>query len=388
MEMSESFFPEHREEILKCTSCGFCQAACPVFGITLRPAYNTRGKMLVLREMMEGLVAPSRELVETFYSCTTCGACTPSCPRQIKAAGIIEEVRGMLYAKGLAPPALLGVRKSISAAGNIFGAAPDDRIGLYPPLFRQRMEEGRIGNRAKTLVFMGCLPSYLDMKTVPSLIKILEKAEVAYTVLGTEEICCGFPLYLAGSDEFESHAEKVMERIRATGVREVVTPCAGCYKTFATLYPGIKESGIQVYHTVQYLDKLVREEKIGLAGDGGKRVTYHDPCDLGRACGIFEEPRRVLERIPGLLPVEMAMNRLEARCCGGGGGLQAFNPDLAVKMASRRVRDALAVGAEIIVSGCPACKDSLRKGARAIPKDERGGIKVMDITEAVAGAMS
>ena len=138
---------------------------------------------------------------------------------------------------------------------------------------------------------------------------------------------------------------------------------------------------------MQYLEKLIREGRIKLNGEIGKRVTYHDPCDLGRAFKIFEEPRNILKSIPGLDFREMDRNRLQARCCGGGGGVLANNPEMAVDMATERVRDALAVGAEIIVSGCAACKDNLRKGAKAIPKQERGKIKVMDITEIVANAM-
>ena len=148
-----------------------------------------------------------------------------------------------------------------------------------------------------------------------------------------------------------------------------------------------KDLGLEVYHSVHYLDKLIQEGRIKFNGDLGKKVTYHDPCDLGRACKIFEEPRNILKKIPGLEYVEMARNRLMARCCGGGGGVQANNPEMAVEMAAERVRDALAVGAEIIVSGCAACKDNLRKGARAIPKQERGKIKIMDITEIVAKAI-
>ena len=127
---------------------------------------------------------------------------------------------------------------------------------------------------------------------------------------------------------------------------------------------------------------------MNLNGKLGKKVTYHDPCDLGRAFQIFEEPRNILKNIPGVEYVEMARNRLQARCCGGGGGVQANNPEMAVEMGAERVRDALDVGADIIVSGCAACKDNLRKGAKAIPKQERGKIKVMDITEIVSKAMA
>ncbi|MBL6968218.1 MAG: (Fe-S)-binding protein, partial [Desulfobacteraceae bacterium] len=189
---------------------------------------------------------------------------------------------------------------------------------------------------------------------------------------------------MGAREDFRANAEKLIKKIKATGANELVTPCAGCYKTFKKLYPEIGDLGLEVYHSVHYLDKLINEGRIKLKGDLGKKVTYHDPCDLGRAFKIFEEPRNIIKNIPGVEYVEMARNRLQARCCGAGGGVQANNPDMAVAMGAERVRDALAVGAEIIVSGCAACKDNLRKGAKAIPKDERGKIKVMDITELIA----
>jgi len=280
------------------------------------------------------------------------------------------------------------VRDSIIKAGNVYASTREDRIEIYPPALREKAQKGELPTKAETLLFMGCLPSYLDMKIVPNLIKTLDAADVTYTTLSTEESCCGFPLFLMGSDEIKSHAERLIQKIKATGARDLVTPCAGCYKTFKNIYPKIGDLGLEVYHSVQYFEKLVTEGIIKFSGEIAQKVTYHDPCDLGRACKIFEEPRNILKKIPGLEFVEMSRNRLDARCCGGGGGMQAYNPDMAVHMASERVRDALAVGAEIIVSGCPACKDNLRKGARAIPKQERGMIKIMDITEIVTSALA
>jgi glycolate oxidase len=239
---------------------------------------------------------------------------------------------------------------------------------------------------AETLLFMGCVPSYLDMKMVPSLLKPLDAAQVDYTTLANEEGCCGFPLYLMGSDQFETHVQKQIEKIKQTGARELVTPCAGCFKTFKKIYPQFGDLDMEIYHSVLYLEKLVKEGRLNLTGAFKKKVTYHDPCDLGRAFEIFEEPRDLLHQVPGIDYVEMARNRLQARCCGSGGGVQANVPEMAVEMAAERVRDALAVGAEVIVSGCAACKDNLRKGAKAIPKEERGKIKVMDITEVIAKA--
>ena len=388
MQARYEFEKKYRDQILRCSSCGFCQAVCPVFSLTLRPALNTRGKMLLLKEIMDGDIEPSQELAETFYTCTTCQACTYTCPAGVEGNEIVEEFRKELYKEGFAPESLLGVRDSISKAGNVYASTGEDRIEIYPPGLREKAHKGELPAKAETLLFMGCLPSYLDMKIVPSFIKTLDAGKVAYTTLGTKESCCGFPLFLMGSDEFESHAERLIEKIKATGAQELVTPCAGCYKTFKNLYPKIGDLGLEIYHSVQYFDKLISEGKINLNKEIVKKVTYHDPCDLGRACKIFEEPRNILKKIPGLEFVEMGRNRLDARCCGGGGGMQAYNPDMAVDMASERVRDALAVGAEIIVSGCPACKDNLRKGARTIPREERGKIKIMDITEMVTDAFT
>lgn len=388
MEAKYEFEKKYRKEILQCSRCGFCQAVCPIFGATLRPSYNARGKMLLLKEIMEGYIEPSQELADTFYACTTCQSCTYSCPSKIEVNEIVEEFRKKLYEDGFAPAPLLGVRDSIIKAGNVYASTREDRIEIYPPALREKAQKGELPTKAETLLFMGCLPSYLDMKIVPSLIKTLDAGEVNYTTLATEESCCGFPLFLMGSDEFESHAERLIQKIKATGARDLVTPCAGCYKTFKNIYPKIGDLGLEVYHSVQYFEKLVTEGTIKFSGEIAQKVTYHDPCDLGRACKIFEEPRNILKKIPGLEFVEMARNRLDARCCGGGGGMQAYNPDMAVHMASERVRDALAVGAEIIVSGCPACKDNLRKGARAIPKQERGKIRIMDITEMVTDALA
>lgn len=376
------------DEVLACIHCGFCRLGCPTFSVTHRESRNARGRNALAFYFMNGSIEPSKELAEAFYSCTTCQACTYFCPARIRVDEIVEGVRSKLYDAGFVPESVLAIRDNILKTGNVYASAQADRIEIYPPALKEKANKGELKAKAETLLFMGCVPSYLDMKMVPSLLKPLDEADVDYTVLATDENCCGFPLFLMGSKDFETHALQLMERIEATGAKELVTPCAGCFKTFKKLYPKLHDMGIEVHHSVTYFDKLIQEGRLKFKGDLGKKVTYHDPCDLGRALQIFEEPRRILQAIPGLEFVEMARNRLQARCCGGGGGVQAFDPEMSVAMAAERVRDALAVGAEIIVSGCAACKDNLRKGAKAIPKGERGKIKIMDITEIVADAMA
>ena len=384
---TSDFAEKYGDEILKCPQCGFCQADCPVFGITLRPAYNARGRILLLKRLLDGSIQPSRELAEAFYTCTNCKACTVSCPGMVRVDEIVSEFRKILYDSGFAPTQVLGIRDNISKTGNVFASKMEDRTEIYPRTSKANLLKEAPRPKSETLLFFGCVPSYLDMKIVPSLFKLAEAVDLDFTTLGTDEICCGLPMMLIGSEQFESHAKNMVKRIEATGVSELITPCAGCYKTFKEHYSHIGGVGVPVYHSVEYLEKLISEGAITLDPAFKKRVTYHDPCDLGRSFGIFEQPRDILKKISGIDYVEMSKNRNEARCCGGGGGVQTYDLDLSVKMAAERVRDALAVGAEIIVSGCAACKDNLRKGTRAIPKEGRGKLKVMDITEIVAKAM-
>ncbi len=383
-----SFGVDIDNEVIACIHCGFCRLGCPTFSITQRESRNARGRNALAFNLMNGTLEPSIELAEAFYSCTTCQACTYFCPAQVRVDEIIEGVREKLYEADFTPDPVLAVRDNIANTGNIYASTKEERIDIYPSILKKRFQKGELKPKAETLLFMGCVPSYLDMKMVPSLIKPIEAAGVDYTTLATEESCCGFPLFLMGAkDEFKANAEKLMDKIKATGARELVTPCAGCYKTFRKLYSEIGDMGVEIYHSVHYLDRLISEGRIKLNVDLGKRVTYHDPCDLGRAFKIFDEPRKILNAIPGLEFEDMERNRLLARCCGGGGGVMADDPDMAVQMASVRVKDAIDIDAEIIVSGCSACKDNLRKGLRAIPKEERPKMKIMDITEIVANAM-
>ena len=384
MQKKEDFLGEYREQVLKCSKCGFCQADCPVFSATLRPAYNTRGKMLILKAVLDGSVELTEDLCGTFYLCTECQACAVSCPSGVKGSEIVEKVRKELYERGFTPSSLVGIRDGILTAGNVFTSKQEDRVAIYPQELKDKVKAGTLPEKAETLLFMGCLPSYMDMKIVPSFVHVMERSGVAFTTLGTHEICCGLPLSLMGAEVFDSHAAAVAATLRSMGVREIITPCAGCYKTFKTLYPEIgHDLGMEVYHTVHYLNKLVDEERLTFRKALSQKITYHDPCDLGRACRVFEEPRNILRQIPGVELVEMEKNRMEALCCGAGGGLAGVNPDLALEMAAARVRQALAVGAETIVSGCPACKDNLRKGLRTLPREERGKLKVMDMVEII-----
>ena len=384
-EALNSFGYDTDNEILACIFCGFCRLGCPTYDVTQLESRNARGRNILAFNLMTGTIEPSKELAESFYTCTTCNACTYFCPARIRVDEIIQKGREKLFACGAAPEPVLALRESILNTDNVYAAKREDRVAIYPPSIRKQIESDKQKEKADVLLFMGCVSSYLDMKIVPSLFTIMDAAGIDYTMLGKEEVCCGFPLHLMGDQEgFERSARNLINLIEETGARELVTPCAGCYKAFTKYYPEAGDLGVEVFHSVHYIQRLIDEKRITLGGTIGKRVTYHDPCDLGRTFQIFEEPRKILKAIPDIDFVEMSRNRLMARCCGGGGSVMAMEPELAADMAALRINDAAEVGAEIIVSGCSACKDNLRKGIKAIPKDERPKIKVMDITEMVA----
>lgn len=376
----------------QCVKCGLCLPWCPVYQKMLMEEASPRGRVQLAKRFLHPesgeKIRPSKELSKAFYTCTSCNACSCFCPSQIKPGEVIQEGREMIFSEGGVPEAVGAVRTNILKTTNAYGGKKEDRTSIYPPSVREKLSTRKKGHKAETLLFLGCVASYLDMRIVPSFIKIMDAAGVEYTLLASEELCCGLPLYLMGDKEtFSQNAVQVASLIEETGAKELVTPCAGCYKSFRKYYPEVVKMDLAIYHSTQYIQRLVEGKAIRFMNKSEQKITYHDPCDLGRSFQIFEEPRAVLKAIVGDDLVEMEKNRIMARCCGGGGSMLALGPDLAADMATLRIMDAAEVGAEIIVSGCSTCKDNLRKGVKAIPKGKRPKIKVMDITEVVADSI-
>jgi len=222
-------------------------------------------------------------------------------------------------------------------------------------------------------------------------LNIMNKAKIDYISLGNKEYCCGYISFLVGDEkEFENCINKNTTLFKQMGIKEIVATCAGCSRTFKDLYPEHKKlDDIRVYHIVEYLEKLITDNRITFK-DGTKKVkvAYHDPCDIGRHMNIYDPPRNVIRAIPSVELVEFIQNRNLAKCCGGGGGLKAYNTDMSLEIAYKRIQQASSVGAEMVVSACPACKSNLQVAAARLRKEKKGRIKVMDITELVAEAIA
>ncbi len=368
-------------EIMACIMCGFCRSGCPVYRVTFRESSNARGRVILAYHLLTGRLKPSQELVDRFYTCTTCLNCKAVCPAGILVPDIVEGVRERLVGAGLLPQIHKTLMENLRTTGNPFGEPREKRTDVYPSTFKS--QSGSI----ETLLFSGCVTSYQDIHIIPSIMKILDKAGISYGALGKDENCCGYISYLVGVKEFKEIAEKNAETFSKLNVKRIITTCAGCYKTFKELYPKIIPFNIEVEHAIEYINRLIEEGKIKFKNELPMKVAYHDPCDLGRHLNIFEPPRELLSRIPGIELLEFKNNRLLAKCCGGGGGVKAFDTELSGEIAYQRILEALEVGADTVVSACPACKSNLQIASARLRKEKKGRIKIMDITEVVSESL-
>lgn len=370
-------------EIMACIMCGFCRAGCPTYGETSLESINARGRVILAYHLLTGRLKPTKELADRFYKCTTCLNCNAVCPAGVKVPDIIQAARKRLVESGYLPSIHQTLIQSIEEKGNPFGEAIEKRTDIFPTDYKNK-------EKASTLLFFGCVSSYQDINLIPSALKIVDQANIDYMTLGNKESCCGYLSYLVGDQkEFERCIEKNTQLFNSYRLKEIIATCAGCYRTFKDLYP--KQNGssnIQVYHMVEYIEKLITEGKLLFKNGTKMKVAYHDPCDLGRHMNIYDPPRNILRAIPFVELIEFPQNRNLARCCGGGGGLKAFDTGMSLEISYKRVQQAAGIGAETIVSACPACKANLQTAAARLRKENKTRIKVMDLTELVADALA
>ncbi len=376
----KSFGKEIDNEIMACLMCGFCRAGCPVYRETSVESKNARGRVILAFNLLTGRIEPSKEVAEKFYECTMCHNCKVACPAGVQVANIVESARRRLVKEGYLPEIHQTLLENIAEVGNPFHEPVDKRTDVYPSTYKEKA--------AKTLLFFGCVSSYQDVQIVPNTMKILNSAGIDYATMGNEEHCCGYLAYLTGSEQFQDFLQNSLERFSRYKPKRIITTCAGCYRTFKELYPKNAAFDGEVFHIVEYIDKLISERKLKFQKPYAARIVYHDPCDLGRHMNVYEPPRKILEAIPGLQLLEFKENRNLAKCCGGGGGLKAYNIDLSGEIAYRRVLDAVELGAETIVSACPTCKSTLQQAAARLRKEKKIRLKVVDITEVVADALN
>jgi Fe-S oxidoreductase len=241
---------------------------------------------------------------------------------------------------GDGPPIFEGLRQILGGQANIYGAEQGDPFG------REKNKS------AEYIFFIGCVGSFREIESTRQTLDLLDRLKVDYTLI--DEVCCSGILEEVGYPINEDRVRENCQRILKTGAETVITGCPYCFRTFNRTppYAPLKDRGIGIIHLTQFL------EAVDFGVTTKKRITYHDPCDLGRHSKLYGEPRRIIQRVAPNF-VEMAHNQDQALCCGAGGGLRAAYPGTSIKMAGNCLREATDIGADILLTNCNSCLHNL-----------------------------
>lgn len=366
-------------ELYGCIQCGKCTGGCPV----------ARKTVLNIRNLIyQMLVEPDLEVNahEELWDCTCCFTCVERCPKDVRPAELIVSLRGQLVEGGRIPETIGAALMGTFRQGNPAGMAREDRAAWVDGASAGPIEIKPAQEGCELLYYVGCTPSY-DLRVQPvarALARAFTAASLDFGTLGTEESCCGNEVRRMGEEGlFEMLVEENGELIRGVGANRLVTVSPHCFNTLKNEY-GL--DGIEVLHYTQLISELVEQGRLALPNEVSKKVTYHDPCFLGKQNHIFDEPRAILRAIPGVELVEMDRSRERSLCCEGGGGrMWAEGTNLEERLAFQRVHEATGTGAEVLAVACPFCLLTLEDAVKVQGLDEQ--LRVMDIMELVNLAM-
>lgn len=422
---------DYEREMMRCIRCSECKwvplaeikswrfaQACPSIGRYNFHAYSGGGKLVMGMSMLNGRLDDySDDFLDILHRCQMCGACDISCKsnKDMEPLLCIQELRIKAVEDGQLNPAHMFIIDGLRKEDNMMQGKKEDRGKWADGLDVKNITQ----DPAEVYFHAGCRYSYDEEQwpVIRSAVKLLKEAGVDLGIGGVDENCCGGRAYELGyQGEFIKYAENNIDMLRSSGVKTIVTSCADGYYAFKVLYPRlVKMMDVEVLHTTEYLDRLIKEGKLKLTKKIPMRVTYHDPCHLGRlgepyvpwngvekkvynqmyiyeppkpwrkgTYGVYEPPRDVLRSIPGLDLVEMERIKEYAWCCGAGGGVAEAYPDFAQWTALDRIEEANETGAEAMVTACPLCK---RNFLDAIEQDGREQLKIYDIIELVEQAI-
>ena len=343
--------------------CGCCKDECPMYVELLEETISPKGRNQVIRAIATGELEPDERAMRIAYSCLLCRRDELTCLAQLKNAEATETFRRYLLEKGVSPlPEHEVLVKSLENYGNPWQESKVARKRWAKEFASHKVVPGK----TETLFYVGCTYA-LDrslQEGPKALARIMAKAGERFGLLLEDELCCGSTAKRIGQVKlFEKLRNQNEKTLRSTGARRIVTACAGCYKTLKQDYPGL-DADISIIHSTEYLARLVKDNRLALKPVSLK-VTYHDPCHLGRHAGIYDAPREVLGLVPGLQLVEMKSSRDLSRCCGGGAGVKTAYPAVSQHAALRRLREAEKTGADVLVTTCPFCVQTLRAAADA-----------------------
>ncbi|MCL4458841.1 MAG: (Fe-S)-binding protein [Chloroflexi bacterium] len=369
-----------RYQIYDCSRCGFCRVwgwegvenVCPTYPYT--PGWETqyaRGRVRLARATLENEIEITDALLEHAFQCTLCASCQSHCPVGVPLADIFHAWRVDLATAGHSLLIHRRIAENVVTHHNLYG----------PRGGRWGGEASPARKKASILYFPGCTTIRKARKVVQATGELLGKLGLDFAVL-EDDACCGYPLYETGQVETAREAATwAMGHIKEHDPDILLTTCPSCYRVFKMIYPremGVEHS-LEVVHISQFLPPLVA----GKMTDLEARVTWHDPCVLGRHLKMYDPPRDLLRAVPGLELVEMYSSRENALCCGAGGGVFSAFDEIAARVAAQRLRQVTECGAELLATSCPACYVNFQ---RMIGRDKLN-VQVKDLVEIINEAL-
>lgn len=381
-------------EMDACTHCRLCADVCPAVSASKDGTLSALCRMKGLRDILKGRTRLFRRFLgkkdlseeewkrfgSAVFRCTLCAGCQETCPVGIGLKKLWLSVRQDLFHSGYYPQKIQMIRDNLEESRNVFGEAGEERADWVDDM-RDPPQHGYIKERAKLVYFTGCVAAYFPLaQTIPmALAEIFDVSGVDFTLLGEDEWCCGFPLLGAGLKElFHEYMTHNVEAVRRKGAEAVVFACPSCYQMWREYYP----HEFEISHASEFLVRLLQGKRIPLK-ELHLTVTYHDPCDLGRGARVFDEPRQVIQSIPGVKLVELPRNREKCQCCGGGGNLEMIDADLSTAISRQKVEEALGTGAQAVVTTCQQCVRTMTTYVRR----NKVPIDIMDLTQLVHKAL-
>ena len=402
---------EFKWDVDNCNRCSLCKwvnpwevgsgefaKICPSVARYLYDAYSCQGRLDIAKAIIDGHLDPhaADSLAQVIYHCHLCGACDIMCKRSrdLDPLLVLKALREKLWEEGITPKALGEISRNVQSEGNVWGKPQVERARWAEGLDLKKAAEGKI----EVLFWVGCAGSYQTRfgHGLGAILKVLRSAGVKFGILGEEERCCGSPVAEMGNTrQFAAIARENLKQFAAAAAGTIVTSCADCYGTIKVAYAEVaQEQGLEmafeVLHITEYLERLLRAGRIQPGGPLHLKVTYHDPCHLGRlsdpfipwegvrgaygVCtpkkelrrgtwGCYDPPRQILRAIPGVELVEMERVRENSWCCGAGGGMRTLAPEFARWTAEQRIAEAIATGAEALICACPWCEQNLAEAA-------------------------
>ena len=410
-------YEDMMDSCVRCSMCKFIpqlairskrfSSICPSIDFYDFHAYSGGGRMIMANAYHKGRVELTPEMLDVLYRCTNCGGCEVSCKwvYDLEPNEAIHALRVAAVEAGAGPmPKHKKYIKLVERKKNPYGEEPENRPAWLT-------KDIKLDESSDTLYFVGCTAAYRREEIAVATAKILNAAGEGFRIMGSDEQCCGSPVYRVGD---EKRAIRIMkeniESFKRAGIKRIITSCSGCYNMFKIEYPRFVEHDIEIVHTSQLIESLLKDGRLKLTKDVPMKVTYHDPCHLGRmaepyekwegekievltlvyiydppkserrgAHGVYDAPRNVLKQIPGIELVEMDRIREYSYCCGAGGGCKSAYPDFAQATADERVEEAESTGADALVSACPFCGTNFRDSL----KSRNSSMQYFDLTELV-----